>query len=108
MEPDGEHFLAVTDRGSWLRGRIVYRDGKPASIADVELAPILGGDGTPLAAYKWFDVESLTESDGLFYVGIERVEPDRALQYSRPRPCCARRADQGAAGFQDIRLQQGP
>lgn len=73
MEPDGAHFLAVTDRGSWLRGRIVYQDGRPAGVADAELAPILGPDGTPLAAQKWFDAESLTERDGLFYVGIERV-----------------------------------
>jgi hypothetical protein len=73
MEPDGAHFLAVTDRGSWLRGRIIYQDGKPAGVADAELAPILGPDGTPLAAQKWFDAESLTERDGLFYVGIERV-----------------------------------
>src|SRR5512139_451326 len=50
VEPDGNRFVAVTDRGSWLRGRIVYRDGKPAGIADAEMAPILGADGGPLAA----------------------------------------------------------
>jgi hypothetical protein len=74
MEPDGARFLAVTDRGSWMRGRILYRDGLPAGIADVEMAPILGVDGKPLAAQGWFDTESLTELDGYFYVGIERVE----------------------------------
>jgi hypothetical protein len=74
MEPGGARFLAVTDRGSWLRGRIVYRDGKPAGIADAEMAPILGEDGKPLAARGWFDAESLAELDGYFYVGIERVE----------------------------------
>ncbi|HVZ53093.1 MAG TPA: esterase-like activity of phytase family protein [Pseudolabrys sp.] len=74
MEPDGSHFLAATDRGSWLKGRIVYQDGKPAGIADAELAPILGADGKPLATHGWFDVESLTEREGLFYIGIERVE----------------------------------
>ena len=74
MAPDGAHFLAATDRGSWLRGRILYRDGKPDGVADVEIAPILAWDGKPLAAHGWFDVESLTERDGLFYVGIERVE----------------------------------
>jgi hypothetical protein len=75
MEPDGAHFIAVTDRGSWLRGRIVYgSDGKPAGIADAEIAPILGADGKPLAAQHWYDTESLTERDGMFYVGIERVE----------------------------------
>jgi hypothetical protein len=75
MEPDGAHFLAVTDQGSWLRGRIVYRDGRPAGIADAEMAPILGADGHPLAARRWHDSESLTRgADGMVYVGIERVE----------------------------------
>ncbi len=49
VEPDGSHFIAVTDHGSWLRGRIVYRDGKPVGIAEAEMAPILGSDGKPLA-----------------------------------------------------------
>jgi hypothetical protein len=38
------------------------------------MAPILGSDGKPLAARGWFDVESLTELDGMHYIGIERVE----------------------------------
>ena len=84
MEPDGAHFIAVTDRGSWLRGRIVYdSDGKPAGIADAELAPVLGADGTPLAAHKWFDSESLAERDGMLYVGIERVEQIVRFNYRR-------------------------
>jgi hypothetical protein len=74
IEPDGARFLAITDNGSWLRGRIIYQDGKPARIADAEMAPILGPDGKPLAAHKWYDVESLTQLDGLHYIGIERVE----------------------------------
>ena len=38
------------------------------------MAPILGADGKPLAARGWYDVESLTELDGMHYIGIERVE----------------------------------
>jgi len=53
MEPGGNHFIAVTDKGSWLRGRIIYRDGRPASIADAEMLPVLGSDGRPLAARGW-------------------------------------------------------
>jgi len=83
MEPDGAHFLAITDQGSWLRGRIVYSNGRPAHIADAEMAPILGADGRPLAAHGWYDVESLTERDGLFYIGIERVEQIVRLDYRR-------------------------
>ena len=83
IEPDGEHFLAVTDHGSWLRGRIVYRDGKPIGIADAEMAPILGLDGKPLAGRGWYDAESLTERDGVFYIGIERVEQIVRFDYRR-------------------------
>jgi hypothetical protein len=83
VEPDGSHFLSVTDRGSWLRGRILYEDGKPASIADAEMAPILGPDGRPLAARGWFDAESIAEVDGTLYVGIERVEKIVRFNYAR-------------------------
>jgi hypothetical protein len=83
VESDGGHFLAATDRGSWLRGRIVYRDGKPADIADAEMAPILGSDAKPLAARGWYDVESLTEIDGMLYIGIERVEKIVRFNYRR-------------------------
>ena len=75
VQPDGVHFLSVTDNGSWLRGRIVYRGGRPAGIAEAEMAPMLGPDGRPLAARHWYDTESLTQgNDERFYVGIERVE----------------------------------
>jgi len=83
VEPDGNRFIAITDRGSWLRGRIVYRDGKPAGIADAEMAPILGADGQPLAARGWYDVESLAERDGVLYIGIERAEQIVRFDYRR-------------------------
>jgi hypothetical protein len=83
VEPDGSHFLALTDNGSWLRGRIQYEGGKPAGIADAEMAPILGPDGRPLAARGWFDTESLAEANGTLYVGIERVEKIVRFDYAR-------------------------
>jgi hypothetical protein len=83
VEADGSHFIAITDRGSWVRGRIVYRDGRPAGIADAEIAPILGPDGKPLAARGWYDAESLAERDGMLYVGIERVEQVVRFDYRR-------------------------
>ena len=108
MEPDGSHFLALTDNGSWLRARIVYEDGKPAGIADAEMAPMLGSDGKPLAARGWFDTESLAEADGMLYVGIERVEKIVRFNYRRDGLHGARRADRGAGRFQDLHLQQEP
>jgi len=128
---DGAHFLSVTDNGSWLRGRIVYRDGKPSGIADAEMAPILGGDGKPLAARGWFDAESLALLGGLYYVGIERVQkivrfdvtrhgllargqaipvpPDfKQLSYNKSLECLAAGpAGSGAAGWLIVVTEHG-
>jgi hypothetical protein len=70
---DGEQFLAVTDKGNWLRGRIVYRDGRPIAIRDAEMAPVLGPDGRPLRRRGWYDTEALAQHGGTAYVGIERA-----------------------------------
>jgi len=83
VEPGGNRFIAVTDKGSWLRARIIYRDGRPTGIADAEMAPLLGQDGRPLAGRGWYDTEALAERDGVLYVGIERVEQIVRFDYRR-------------------------
>src|SRR4029079_1599817 len=70
---DGQHFLSLTDKGNWLRGRIVYRGNTPIAVTDAEMAPILGPDGKPLNGRGWYDTEALAVEDGVAYVGIERV-----------------------------------
>ena len=70
---DGAHFLALTDKGNWLRGRIVYRGKAPIAIADAEIAPMLGPDGRLLRSRGWYDTEALTEDGGVVHVAIERV-----------------------------------
>jgi hypothetical protein len=83
IDPDGSHFVSASDRGVWLRGRIVYRDGKLNGIADAEMAPMLGPDGQTLISRGWFDSESLTIRDGTAYVGIERVEKILRFNFKR-------------------------
>lgn len=68
MEPDGAHFIALSDRTFWLRGRIVYRKDRPYALADVSMAPVLNEAGVP--ASRW-DTESLARDGSLLYVGIE-------------------------------------
>ena len=79
MEPDGNRFLAVNDRGRWLRGRIIYSGSAPAAIADAEIAPMLGPDGKRLAVSGSYDTEAIAEDAGWVYVGIERVH--RIVKY---------------------------
>jgi len=83
MMADGEHFLALSDKGYWLRGRIVYRGGRPIAIADAEMAPVLGADGRPLARRGWYDTEALADDGGIVYVGIERVNQIVRFDYRR-------------------------
>ena len=73
VQADGASFLAVTDKGRWLSGRIVYEGTRPSGIADAEMAPVLGADGKPLAARGWYDTESLAQDGGTVWLGIERV-----------------------------------
>ena len=73
MDSDGANFLAVSDKGHWLRGRILYDGIRPAGIADAEMAPVLGHDGKPLAARGWYDTESMARDGGIVWLGIERV-----------------------------------
>jgi hypothetical protein len=80
---DGATFLAVSDIGRWWRGRIVYEGKRPAGIVDAEMAPLLGADGKPLGARRWYDSESLAIDGGTVYVGIERVDQIVRFDYGR-------------------------
>jgi hypothetical protein len=70
---DGAQFIALSDKGRWLRGRIRYDGTVPVGMADAQMAPMLGTDGQPLAARGWYDTESIADDGGMLYVGIERV-----------------------------------
>jgi hypothetical protein len=71
--PDGQHLAAITDEGSWLSARIVYRDRRLQSLEDAEMGPLLGPDGKAPEGKDAKDAESLALlPDGEFVVGFER------------------------------------
>ena len=74
LMPDHERLIAITDRGSWLKARLVYDNGRLSGLADAEMAPLLGANGVPLAAQKARDSEALARIGEDIFVGIERVE----------------------------------
>jgi hypothetical protein len=78
MDSDGEHFLALSDRAMWLRGRIVYQDGRPAGIADAVVAPVLDDQGKPAPR---LDTESITRDGNTLYVGLERTHSILRFDY---------------------------
>lgn len=83
LQRDGERFLAVTDKGFWLRGRLRYAGTAPVEVAEAEMAPILGPDGRPIQARRWYDAEALAEEDGIVHVALERVH--RLLRFDQRR-----------------------
>lgn len=91
VEAGGARFLGVTDKGYWLRGRIVYDGKRPTGIADAEMAPVLSHDGKPLAARGWYDTEAMARDGGTVWLGIERV--NRILRLNIGRDGLAARAE---------------
>jgi len=73
LDNKGERFIAISDKGSWFTGRIVYKGREMTGLDDVEASPILGPDGKPITARGWFDTESVALDGSLVYVGLERV-----------------------------------
>jgi hypothetical protein len=59
LDRAGETFLALSDKGRWFSGRLVYDRGRLAGLADVTSAPMLGHDGRKITQRGWFDTESL-------------------------------------------------
>lgn len=79
IDPKGESFVAMSDRGDWFTGRLTYEGKALTGISDVRSAPMLGVDGLPITAKKVFDTESLAVDGPTLYVGIERA--NRILRF---------------------------
>src|SRR5215217_945498 len=79
LDPKGERFIAISDKGGWFTGRIVYKGREMTGLEEVEASPMLGPDGKPITARGWFDTESIALDGSLVYIGIERV--NQILRY---------------------------
>lgn len=73
LDAKGERFIAISDKGSWFTGRIVYSGREMTGLEDVEASPMLGPDGKPITSRGWFDTESIALDGSMVYVGLERV-----------------------------------
>jgi len=83
LDPKGEKFIALSDKGSWFTGRIVHAGREMTGVADVEASPMLGPDGRPITARGWFDSESIALDGSLVYVGLERVNQVLRFDFSK-------------------------
>ena len=79
VSPEGKSFLAVSDRGYWLTGDFVYRDGKLTGVANTRMAPIRNTKGVVDDRKSRSDAEAVAAwSDkgigGKVVVGFERKQ----------------------------------
>ena len=76
MDDKGERFLTISDSGSWLSGRLVYRAGQVSAVSDARVGAIPQADGRPLQASRDRDAESLVALqpgglEGRYLIGFE-------------------------------------
>jgi len=83
LDPKGERFIALSDKGGWFTGRIVYKGREMIGLDDVEAAPMIGPDGRPITARGWYDSESIALDGSLVYVGLERVNQVLRFDFSK-------------------------
>lgn len=80
VSDDGERFLAVSDKGYWVRGSLVSRNGELVGAADIEIKRLRGLDGKKIKKKSDGDAEGLTgDIDGMVYVSFEHDH--RVLAY---------------------------
>src|SRR5262249_23697145 len=79
LDRKGERFIAISDKGGWFTGRIVYAGREMTGLDDVEASPFLGPHGRPIPARGWFDSEAIALDGSLVYIGLERV--NQVLRY---------------------------
>lgn len=83
LDAGGERFIAISDKATWFTGRLVYAGRDLAGLAEVEAAPMLGADGLPITARRWFDSEAIALAGPLVYIGLERVHQILRFDFGR-------------------------
>jgi hypothetical protein len=83
LDAKGERFIAISDKGSWFTGRIVYKGREMVGLDDVEASPMLGPDGKPITSRGWYDSESIALDGSFVYIGLERANLVLRFDFSK-------------------------
>ncbi len=104
IQQDGAHFIAATDQGFWLQGRLIYDGNRPAGIEGAAMAPILNSRGDFPGR---LDVESVAQDGGTLYLGVERE--NSILRFNFGKKGFLARAEPVAIprGIKDLPYNQG-
>ncbi|MEL7047969.1 MAG: esterase-like activity of phytase family protein [Pseudomonadota bacterium] len=64
IDPGGRGFLAVSDAGTWMRGRFDYDAGRLKAVSAARLGPLLSLKGRPLGRGRDRDAEAVAVVNG--------------------------------------------
>lgn len=109
VSPDGSQFIAITDRGRRVLGRLSYADdGTLNAASDLAVTPLLGTDGQGLPGF-FNDTEGLAQigpwpGDG-WVVSVERRHS--LLRYPPSLTGAAAQAVEGPEGLAALPFNQG-
>ncbi|MCJ8324012.1 MAG: esterase-like activity of phytase family protein [Rhizobiales bacterium] len=78
LSETGDEFLAVSDRGYWLKANISYKNGKLNSLSNAQMAPLLNAKGKKFAHWQ-ADSEGLTKRNNSLNDVVVSVELEQAL-----------------------------
>lgn len=101
---EDNRFLAVTDAGLFLDGRLDLDGDRPKGLSDVRAAALLDAEGRLRARRGRGDAESLTRGPDAVYVGLEDV--NEIWRYPRD-PLGKRGAQVPAPAVRDLRDNLG-
>ncbi len=101
LRADGVRFVAVSDLGMWLTGRLLRSAGHLEGIAETRSGPMLNAAGQPFVRRRDADAESLSLTPVGAYVSFERSNDLKFYRFTkdpglaRPRPVALPRAARG-------------
>jgi len=71
LSKDGLNFVATSDKGMWLEGRLIRSNGRIRGVENARLTPIRDSQGQPLQTWRT-DAEGLAMTpDGRLFVSFE-------------------------------------
>ncbi|MFG1376515.1 esterase-like activity of phytase family protein [Xanthobacter autotrophicus] len=99
-----DRFLAVTDAGLFLSGRLETDGDRPTGLSDVEAAALLDSQGRVQAAHHRSDVEAVTVAPDAVYVAMETI--NEIWRYPRD-PLGQKGTQVPAPAIRDLRRNTG-
>ncbi len=77
LDAEGKSFLAVSDAGTWMTGRLAYDGDKPKGVEGARIGPLQKRSGKPFTDYEDRDAEGVAVVEGTTTKGRALISFER-------------------------------